>query len=62
MTSDAVSDYLAEIGRRGGKAKVKKGFGTLTPEERRANAKRAAQARWGVKKKKPVRKKKAPIK
>jgi len=46
----AVSDYLAKIGGRGGKAKVSKGFGALTPEQRSANAKKAAAKRWGKKK------------
>ena len=36
----AVSRYMAEIGRKGGRSK------TLSPEERRANARRAALARW----------------
>lgn len=42
------------LGRLGGQAKVTKGFGSLTEDERRANATRAAEARWG--KKKPVKK------
>jgi hypothetical protein len=45
----AISAYLAEIGRKGGKAKVPKGTATLSPEERSAIAKRAAAARWGKK-------------
>jgi len=48
---DPVREYLAEIGSRGGKAKVSKGFATLTPAERKANAKKAAATRWGTKKK-----------
>jgi hypothetical protein len=43
----AVSDYLAAIGRKGGKANVRKGIATLTPEERSRRAKAAANARWG---------------
>jgi len=35
-----VSRYLAEIGRRGGRSKK------ISPEERRANARRAAFERW----------------
>ena len=38
------------LGRRGGQAKVAtKGFGSLSPEERAANASAAAAARWGKK-------------
>ena len=37
----AVSRYLAEIGRTGGRSK------RITPQERSANARRAALARWG---------------
>jgi hypothetical protein len=36
----------AQLGRLGGKARAKK----LSPEERKASAKKAAQARWGKKK------------
>lgn len=54
-----VSDYLAEIGRRGGQAKVAKGFSTLSDEDRKENAKKAATARWGVKKKAAGKKKAA---
>lgn len=46
----AVRQYLAEIGRTGGQAKVKKGAATLTPEARRALAKKGAAARWAGKK------------
>ena len=34
------------LGRRGGRAKVPKGFSALTEEERSANAKAGAAARW----------------
>jgi hypothetical protein len=34
------------LGRKGGKAKVAKGFSALTDEQRSAVAKRAAAARW----------------
>ena len=37
----AVSRYMAEIGRKGGRSK------TLSPDQRQANARRAALARWG---------------
>jgi len=55
---DPVSDYLAEIGRRGGQAKVPKGTAALSDEERREQGRRAAEARWG----KPRKKKAAPKK
>jgi len=37
-----ISDYLARIGRKGGKTRVK----NQTPEQRIQSARRAAQARW----------------
>lgn len=49
-SGNPVSDYLAEIGRKGGQAKVAKGFSTLTDEQRKENARKAAQTRWGKKK------------
>src|ERR1039458_8503262 len=45
----AVSQYLAQIGREGGKAKVKKGFGKLSKARRREIAKQGGAARWGKK-------------
>jgi hypothetical protein len=42
----AVSKYLAEIGRKGGKASGKVRMEKLTPEQRVAVAKTAAAARW----------------
>jgi general stress protein YciG len=45
----AVSRYLAEIGRKGGKAKVPKGTAVLSPEERTERAKKAAQKGWAKK-------------
>jgi len=36
----------AEIGRKGGRAKVPKGFSMMTPEERSANGKKGAAVRW----------------
>jgi hypothetical protein len=53
---DPIQEYLAEIGRKGGQAKVPKGLATLTPEERRQRAKEGAKARW-AKTKKPAAKK-----
>jgi hypothetical protein len=49
--SRAMKKYLRAIGTKGGQAKVTKGFGSRTPEERSANAKAAAAARWGKKRK-----------
>lgn len=37
------------LGRKGGRAKVAKGFSMLTPEERKENARKAAAARWAKK-------------
>jgi general stress protein YciG len=42
----AVSKYLADIGRKGGKASGKARMEKLTPEKRSAVAKKAATARW----------------
>ena len=50
MASRDVKQYLAGIGRKGGRAKVAKGFAMLTDEEKKANAEKAAAARWGKKK------------
>lgn len=44
------------MGKLGGKAKVSKGFGKLTEEQRTANAVAANEARWGPKKKKATKK------
>jgi ribosomal protein L9 len=41
-----------ELGRRGGSKKVKKGFATLTPEQRAEKAREGALARWASKAKK----------
>jgi len=45
----AVSRYLAEIGREGGKAKVKKGLAKLTKARKREIARQGAEARWAKK-------------
>lgn len=37
------------LGRKGGAARVPKGFSMKSPEERKAIAKKAAAARWGKK-------------
>lgn len=50
MAGDPIREYLSEIGRKGGKVTgVPKGFGAATPEQRKANAKKAAKTRWGKK-------------
>jgi hypothetical protein len=41
MVKSLISKYLAKIGRRGGKARLK----TMTPEERRDIATKASKAR-----------------
>ena len=51
-SSKAVSEYLAEIGRKGGKRKVPKGTATLPKERRQEIARKAAAARWGKNKQK----------
>jgi hypothetical protein len=52
--NQAVRDFLARIGRKGGQAKVAKGFASLSDRERSALGKKAAAARWGKKKKRSV--------
>ncbi len=47
--SNPVSDYLAEIGRKGGEAKVPKGTSKLSDEERKERGRKGAEARWGKK-------------
>ena len=42
----AISRYLAEIGKKGGKASGKARMTKLTPEQRSEVAKKAAAARW----------------
>ena len=42
----AVSEYLAKIGRKGGKASGRARMEKLTPEQRTAVARTAAAARW----------------
>jgi hypothetical protein len=41
-----LSKYLAELGRKGGKARTKQ----MTPAERKELARKAAQARWAKQK------------
>lgn len=50
MRRDIISKVMREMGRRGGKAAKGKGvkarMATLTPEERKTLASKAAKARW----------------
>jgi hypothetical protein len=39
------------MGRKGGKAKVPKGFSSKTPEERAEAGRKGAEKRWGKKRK-----------
>jgi hypothetical protein len=42
----AISQIMAEMGRKGGKIGGKRSMDTMTPSERKKRAKRAAKARW----------------
>jgi hypothetical protein len=44
-----LSEHLAKLGRKGGKAAAQ----NRTPEERKEHARKAAQARWAKKKNNP---------
>ncbi len=46
VRKSAVSKYLADIGRKGGKASGKARMEKLTPEQRATVARTAATARW----------------
>ena len=46
MTKKEIREYFAKFSRKGGQATAKK----LTPEQRKASARKAAQARWAKKK------------
>jgi len=62
---DPIREYLARIGREGGKkTSPTKGFGKLTEEERRENSRKASERRWAEhnKKKAALAKKRAPAK
>jgi hypothetical protein len=54
----ALSDYFAEIGSKGGQARVPKGAAMLPPERRSEMARKAVNARWAKAKKKVSAKKK----
>ena len=47
VPTPALSDYLSQIGRKGGKARLE----TMTEDQRKESARKAAQARWGKRKK-----------
>lgn len=51
LTSATISRYFSEMGKKGGKIGGKRRLETMTPEERRSAASKAAKARWkGAKK------------
>ena len=54
MSDSRISKYLSEIGRRGGKARMK----TMTAEERQAIAKKASKAAAKVRTKKAAERRK----
>lgn len=49
--STAISDYMATIGRKGGKIGGKRRLDTLTDKQRKKIATNAAKARWANKQK-----------
>jgi hypothetical protein len=53
---DPVSKYLADIGRRGGKARLK----TMSPEQRKASAHKAAKAAAKAHQQKAAERKRKP--
>jgi hypothetical protein len=42
----SISAYMAKIGSKGGKIGGKRRLKTMTPEQRKKNAQKAAKARW----------------
>jgi len=44
---EVISQVMTALGRRGGKAKVSKGYAKLTEEDRKERAREGAAARWG---------------
>jgi hypothetical protein len=48
--SRAISRIMSKMGRKGGKIGGKRSLVTLSPEERRERASRAARVRWAKKK------------
>lgn len=49
VDDETISRVMRELGRRGGSKSVAKGFSKLTPAQRKRNAKKAAESRWGKK-------------
>jgi hypothetical protein len=47
VTKKEIRDYFAKFGKEGGKARAK----NLTPEQRKASARKAAEARWAKQRK-----------
>jgi hypothetical protein len=52
--SALISQYMAKIGREGGKVGGKRRLQTMTADERRKVAIKAAKARWNKSKKRPT--------
>jgi hypothetical protein len=50
IDSATLSKVMAEMGRKGGKIGGKRSLETMSAKERKKRAKKAATARWGVKK------------
>ena len=50
-TPESLSAYMAAMGRKGGQIGGKRRLVTMTPEQRRKVATKAAKARWGKPKK-----------
>ncbi len=48
-SKEQISMFMAQLGRKGGKKGGKRRLETMTPNERKAIAKKAAQARWAKK-------------
>ena len=46
MPPSSISEYMAEIGRKGGKIGGKRRLKTMTAAERKKVATKAAKARW----------------
>jgi hypothetical protein len=46
----SISEYMAQIGSKGGKIGGKRRLKTMTPEQRKKAAQKAAKARWKKKK------------
>jgi hypothetical protein len=53
VSRSAISQVMAEMGRKGGKKGGKRRLETMTPEERSQSALKAAKSRWSKPRKKP---------